>query len=1529
MSLDEKVKKEGKYYVGLDVGSDSVHAIVLDKDGKVVFNPKSLMHFGNPVDTVKEAYEIIIEEVGKENIAATAFTGSVGETIARNTSTSFYYDTISIPAGVEVIAPEAEYIIHIGSKDPYFFERERLKTQQISSEADMPSSFVSDSQTGTKCGGGSGILINKQVRRFFGKEHPINIEVSASEENRQETQKENRDRLQAQVEKIHETALNAITSSEKDIDVGGRCGVVIHSDMIHLQNSGEGIPDILRGMYERIVSNYVTDVIRTRKLDGTKNAIVSGGVFLNNYVFDSIERQLDINIKRPDNFEKIGAAGAALNALRENIQTKLNFDSLENVIEAQKAEIRFADPISSALHRVHDYSDEPILEETENGLIIYKTLDASQKKSVVIGMDGGSTTTKALIADADNLDILAEICLDTNGKPLETAQEVFREIREYIGDRINIKGIAYTGSSGAFYNRLFTDNTKNPELASTDMTVDEITCHARGVKHYNSQVDTIFECGGQDAKYTRFNADGTVSKAKMNLSCMAGTGQSMKNILDMVGLDFKTFEELALKAERTPITDETCAIFTEAGILKLVALGLPREEIAAAIAYGFMGGYANKFVGNETFGEYASAQGGPFKSKANLAALALHTETEVHAFPHRQLFGAFGAAISVYNEIEAMEAKGIEFRSKFKGLDIADMYFEKKTESCSDMLEENSCGKKDCSLGTYTLGEDTIFSGGACPKGNTDTVTKKAPNYTEIYKRLLDKELKKIGVKSIDDILDGDGKVIESGKPRIFIPRSLTFLNEKGVFYAKLYSSLGFDVVVSPESNDEIANLGITNSHTESCYPAKLANGHATFLSKYLREEKDGKAKDKLLLVNAISVGEEKRKFCPYVAASGFVAKGALNLSDDEVLLPVLHFDDPNYKIDDAIYKDIARAFGKEKFRKEDIASAVNIAEQEQNEFLDGIYTKGERFIEAIKKRGEKIFLGVGRGYTVLDNKANSNVHDLFASYGMHFIPAFFLRTPDVDLDKIALNMYWFQGQNMIKQEVGVTQDKDIYAVRLTNFNCGTDGMLLYHEGRIMDVAEMPFLILQTDGHNSNAQFGTRIQAHREVVKTHTPREVHIDELLIEKPEAKDLDNRTIGVPSMGDENANLLVAVLKSLGYKAEAIPSGTEAASHCAKKVLTTNNCQPFTFVTGETLSWINNMEELGYDPNKDLAILLPDAMGPCRFGQYSVIMRMFYDQAGFKELPVLSPSAQNDYADMPIPKKQIRLMTKTFYKSLIAYDILHNTLLRTRPYETKSGQTDHVYNALQERFLEIVEKGCNTKQLQRFMQEASDKFQSIPITDDERKPRVDMLGEIFVRCQPKSNQYSVRTLEENGLEVYTPSVAEWVDYINRNSIRKFWKDKRYGEMVKSIIKGAYGHHIRRKLVKPFENYLDGRIAHNPLELIDECQERLIYHQAIEGESPISIAEAYHFMTGNSNGDVPICGIYEVGPFGCMQETVAAAMIQSLIHKTRRSEDHPGKRVIPYMHAVFGDSESSNLHPEIAAFAKSCDARKKLTKS
>ena len=264
-------------------------------------------------------------------------------------------------------------------------------------------------------------------------------------------------------------------------------------------------------------------------------------------------------------------------------------------------------------------------------------------------------------------------------------------------------------------------------------------------------------------------------------------------------------------------------------------------------------------------------------------------------------------------------------KTNFKGLEVSDMNFKRRRTKCSKEIK-NSCGTRDCSIEVYKLGDDTIYAGGLCPKGNTSFTGKIAPNYVLIYQNFLNSHLKKYSI----DLNE------KTGNPRILIPRSMTFLNEKGVFYTSLYHYLGFDVCVSPESNEKISDLGKSNSHSEFCYPLMLAHGHVVFLKEKMNPE------DKLLLVDVISTDNKTYKFCPYVAAAGNTIMGNLDLRKEEVLLPVIRFGDDNYPLDDAIYKDLKRVF-RERFSKEQVKEAIEKALKSNEEFLDEVYGKGKK----------------------------------------------------------------------------------------------------------------------------------------------------------------------------------------------------------------------------------------------------------------------------------------------------------------------------------------------------------------------------------------------------------------------------------------------------------------------------------------------------------------------------------------------------------------------------------------------------------
>ncbi len=1475
------------YLTGFDIGTESITAVVMSKNHEIIDAFEPVFHFGNPANALIDLFSDILDKFGKENIISSAFTGSCGEHLAKKLSIPFFHDTITIPAGIKAVKPDAGYIFHIGAKDSYFFDLERLVT------GSAEKTFVSDHGTCTKCGGGSGILITKQCRRFFEKEIPIKISTISAD---------NRKQMRERLKQIFLHAEKEISTSKKDIDVGGRCGVVIQSDMIHLQNSGETINNILSGLYQRVISNYKSDVLKTRYFDKGKTAIATGGVFASNHILKILEKSLGLKVSRPKYFRHIGAVGAVCKSSSKKSIFSIN--KLNEISSYEKNSIKTVGPLYKYMADVEIY-DEKKISHIEKDLKIF-SLKRTKKQGVVLGIDGGSTTTKAVITDAVSLEIISEICLYTNGKPLETIQEIFKQIDVFFGADIEIMAVAYTGSSGAFYHRLFTKNDNETlESNSLDIVKDEITCHALGVKHFNNNVDTIFELGGQDAKFTVFNKNGSVKKSKMNLSCMAGTGQTMQNMVEMIGLDLNSsFHEAALAAEKTPVVDDTCGVFTEAGIAKLISLGFSKNEIAAAITYGFMGGYVNKFIGNETFGEFASAQGGPFNGKACLAALAMHTKMKIHALPHRQLFGAIGAAIAAQNVLVQLKKDNILPKCQFRGLKIAGKSFIKDEKNCQTIIND-SCTIKDCKLNVYKLDKEKIISGGACPKGNTGKKTKKAPDYVLIYKKTLNKHLSKYCTK-----LNSQVK-----KERILIPKSLTFLNQKGIFYASLYYHLGFQISLSPESDDTISDLGIRYAHTEACYPVKLAHGHVAFLKKHMT-----RGRDKILLVNAIGSEKDKYKFCPYISGAGFLTKDAVDLDNEDTLLPVIHFNDPDHPIQKALFKDLQRVYGN-KFSYQQINEAIAFAQKAEKSFNNEIINTGQKITKKLFKQKKPVFVGIGRGYTIFDYKASSSVNSLFASQGLHFVPSVFLNSPSHDINTISENMYWVQGREIINDTLESAINNKIFPVRITNFNCGSDSILLFHEEKIMVKVTKPHLVLQTDGHNNNAQFGTRIIANYEIVKNFIPKTFqHSDFTNIDQPAI--FKNKIIGIPYMGD-NSHILAASFNALGFKAEVIPTQTKQAQDLAKKINGTNICMPFSYQVGDCLAWLNNFSSNHGNPNTDAVIIEPMAKGPCRFGQYHVLLKKIFADNKFEGVTVCSPDANKDYVNFPLNNKQIAIQAMLFFKGLFCLDTLHDVLLRVRPYEKQKGAAIKIYTKYLEILTEMIERKARAQRLLKLIEKAKTEFEKIINPNLERKPIVVITGEIFVRLHPLANSNSIEILEKHGLEVRLSPLSQWFEYANAESIKKFKITGAWSKYFSSILRKNYMQSRRKKLVRPFDNLLKERKPHDLMHILSNVQQELIYDKKIEGESPISIGEAWLF----ANEKLPdISGIYHVGPFGCMQETAATSQINSITRQQRNNTESIKGKVIPYMDAVFGDSELSNIEAEIAAFSEKCYLKRSL---
>jgi activator of 2-hydroxyglutaryl-CoA dehydratase/predicted nucleotide-binding protein (sugar kinase/HSP70/actin superfamily) len=803
-------------------------------------------------------------------------------------------------------------------------------------------------------------------------------------------------------------------------------------------------------------------VLGNRVLDKSY-AIGTGGVFKNELIRHELEKVLNITITRPDHFENIGAIGAARKSMESDIRNVIDIRDLEAIAEQGKSRRSFAPSLESHLDKVHEASivvDSVIHPDTE----------------VVIGIDGGSTTTKCAMVTLDGA-LLDKLYIKTNGDPENSLKEILRYLSRH-KDKVVICGIGVTGSARTLYEKLLisrkkTDAMQNNGVIPTDRVTDEITCHALGVKHYDKEVDTIFEIGGQDMKYTIFNTDDSVRDAKMNFSCQAGCGQTLENMADIIGLDVKsTLQDYAMRATRIPIIDSTCGVFMEMDQMRLIAEGFSKEEIAAAIIRGTAASYYHKFVGGaQHTGRKCSAQGGPALGRAFLAALAQVADKDIYAYPHREIFGAWGAALDVIGPVRRMKQKHVPYASAFRGWELINMEFCKTKRKCKDVIEA-SCDMRDCVLDVFDIDGEVILSGGFCPKGNSENRRKTRPNYVEVYHSIFNKHFKKYGCL-LEELKEGD--VFDN---TIGIRRATSTITEKGIWSAALLSDLGFKPIITPVSSPATAQMGVDHSRTDFCIARKLVTGHTMLLMnhpqiRYLFNPS---------FVEYFQKDSHSLKYCIYTASEAYILNDDLTIEPSRQISPILQFGQERILIDNLRRELIAKGFT---FSRRRIQQAIAYAEQAQAAFVAELGKIGDTFMDRV--RDTIAYVGIGRDYVLLDPEASSYAGAMFSQVrGLDYIPQIFLKHRFGPLGQSQLDAeYWCESIDILRAHDYTVGHTNLYPIRLMNFGCGPDSVKLYHEERIQAQAGKPMLVLLTDAQTNNAPFVTRTEAFERVVSQH------------------------------------------------------------------------------------------------------------------------------------------------------------------------------------------------------------------------------------------------------------------------------------------------------------------------------------------------------------------------------------------------------------------------------------------------------------
>jgi predicted CoA-substrate-specific enzyme activase len=1003
--IAHKEESSLKLYAGIDAGSVSVNCLVIDERKRILHEFPYVRHLGKVEETVAARIRELHERFGRENIAAVAFTGNHGKKFSERLGTFFEFEILSQVMGAVHLQPDVRTVISMGGQDTAL-------TQIQHQGADWELAYFN---TNGPCASGTGSFIDQQAERLatavFGKGETRSPGFSDA---------------------VLENFISLGLTSRKPASVACRCTVFTKSDMIHLQNKGELLPDIIYGLHVGNARNYLSAIVSKRSL--AEPILFIGGLSLNALQVRAF-REYFPGLQVPPHPTALGALGVALLALQAGRQ---DCPEPERILVRNRGR-QPSVPVGSRL----------ALEKTvfpEKNEVSWSRLGGSSRGW--LGLDVGSTTTKFALIN-DRREIVLKRYVPTRGKPIEVTQELLGHLREQIGDRVQLLGVATTGSGRNVVG----------DFLNADLAIDEITAHARGAVEIDPAVDTIFEIGGQDSKYISI-ANTHPLDFDMNKVCAAGTGSFLHELANKYGIDIvEQFQEIALSAPQPVKLAERCTVFMEADLVSYHQQGVSREDLMGGLCYAIVHNYLNRVVGNRKIGVRVMFLGGPSLNKAVVAAFENVLGQGLLVPRHREVLGAYGAAVSLQERLFATVGR----KSVFRGLDsaIADrMSYAEKT-----CRADSECHNQ-CKLKIYRFDGRQAVWGGECGRyEGSGKSGERQKDFFEIRQRVWQSFLEGV----CETVRETPLPEVE-GRPTVGMIRALYGL-QGGVLWAHFFDYLGYRLVLSPPTNECISRGGIEVMTAETCYPVKVAHGHARALLGQTRY---------LFLPTLIDMPvpnpTERGYYCPMIQSSSFMIRAALGLPPNTLLTPALNLKlDPEMLALD-LYRQLGGRLG---WKRGSVKKALWHALERQERFEQELHRLGAEFLQTLHP-DEPLVVVTGRPYNLYDERLNLRVGQTLARLGVRALPMDFLSVSQVDLADFS-SLFWGLGARILRTALTIRDTPRHFGLHLTNFSCGADSFLEHFYKHIM--GDKPYLILEMDEHSARAGVQTRLEAYRNVLE--------------------------------------------------------------------------------------------------------------------------------------------------------------------------------------------------------------------------------------------------------------------------------------------------------------------------------------------------------------------------------------------------------------------------------------------------------------
>ncbi len=1358
--------------LGIDIGSVAISVVQMDIDRKILKYTYQF-HKGRIRDYLRSLRDDFdLKEV--HSIACTTISGVKPEHV------KVYNPQVAVIKASRVFCPGARSILWVGAE----------KFMVIRLDENGNYDFTA---TNSSCAAGTGSFLDQQAFR-------LNL---------------------SGIEELSHTALR----NRGDIpEIASRCAVFAKTDLIHAQQRGYSIEAICDSLCRGLAKN-ITDTLFSKETPALPVLFI-GGVSMNGAVAKHLENLLDTALLKHQFGHLFGAAGTCLMLLDDLARhATLKIDSLEEIIDQDQGNREyFYEPLTLKLSDYPDFSAEssskfkPQLSDhtVEVEVDIYHDMNNSMRYNAYLGIDIGSTSTKAILTDEFSRP-LAGLYTYTAGKPLAAVKSLLEALSCFISDKrldINILGVGTTGSGRKFIGKII----------GADMIIDEITTHARAAYQLNPDTDTIIEIGGQDAKFTMMH-EGRVTFSQMNTVCAAGTGSFIEE--QATKLDCQ-LTEYSKKVEnvRAPLASDRCTVFMERDINQLLNNGFSVDEILATTLHSVTENYLKKVATGGSIGRYICFQGATARNRSLVAAFEQRLKTRIFVSRYCHLTGALGTAILLREEMKSP--------STFPGLDLYREEIPIDSETC--ILCTNNCH-----ISIANVKGEKVAYGFMCGR---DYDTRKFVNKnTSGFDMLL--ERKKILDVRQDKLKDGD--------LTIGLPASLHVFEDLNP-WKNFFKNLSIKTISSENFHDPV-KTGKRIAGAEFCAPIDSIYGHVAYLAE--------KADFIFLPVSIESRTKPDKKthrnFCYYTQFSPSLVymlkdKGI----EEKILSPYIDFFKGNRHIARNLL-NILKPIAGDGISYSKVKSSW---EKAQDDYLYARKQLDRLYKQEFGPEKDISCMLMGRPYVVLSGTLNKGIPDILAGMG---IKTFFqdmmpadMQTPE-DIEFLVKKLPWHFAVNIMETAKRVALTENLYPVLITAFKCAPDSLIIDYFKKVFHNHKKPYLILQIDEHDSNVGYETRIESALRSFRNHAalkkPREIIKSFSILPQVETR-LNGRTLLFPDWDPLVSRLIVANLKRSGIDARRM----ESNDLIIKKSMAhnTGQCLPMNIITQECIEYVEKHDLKA----ENTVIWMLESFLTCNLRMYPFNMKTLLENygKGFEKISVYSGELSH-----------FEISYRTGFYAYFAYllgGLIRKLGCKIRPYEKNKGKTD---STIQHSIAILEEAFLGNRSMDKAVAEAIGLFDDIE-KEEVRKPKVAIFGDFYVRDNDVMNQGLLHVIEGAGGEVLTTPYNDYLKITFENTMRPVSRGEYLEVSVARLMLSALKL-VEKKYYKYFEKHLGKAPVTDPIKLEQKLKKFNIdrYHS---GESYDNILKIFYII--ENYPDVSL--FVQTNPAFCCPSLVTEAMTREI---------------------------------------------------